>query len=50
VQLIAGVTEADVSRSANDVRRAINRLLEAAGDMQPNPSYAVGPPMRLKEE
>jgi hypothetical protein len=50
VQLISGVTEADAPASEDDVRAAVLRLLEAAGDMRPNPSYAVGPPTPLEEE
>ena len=47
VQLIAGVNEADAPASEDEVRAAVNRLVDAAGDVRPNPSYAVG---RLEEE
>jgi hypothetical protein len=50
VQLISGVAEAEVPRSGPDVRVAANRLLDAAGPIRPNPSYAVGRPVRLEEE
>jgi hypothetical protein len=50
VQLIPGVSEADEPPSEGDVRAAADRLLEGAGDMRPNPSYAVGPPTPLEEE
>ena len=50
VQLISRVTEADLPPAENDVRTAVNRLLEAAGDMRPNPFYAGSPPMDLEEE
>ena len=36
--------------SEQDVRVAANRLLDAAAPIRPNPSYAVGRPVRLEEE
>lgn len=42
VQLIAGVTERDAPPSEAEVREAATRLLDAAGELQPNPSYAGG--------
>jgi hypothetical protein len=39
VQLIAGVTEADPPPLEGEVRNAARRLLDAAGEMRPNPFY-----------
>jgi hypothetical protein len=50
VQLISGVTEADVPPSEHEVRVAAGRLFDAAAPIRPNPSYAVGSPVRLEEE
>jgi hypothetical protein len=50
VQLISGVAEADAPPSEQDVRVAASRLLDAAAPIRPNPSYAVGRPVRLEEE
>jgi hypothetical protein len=50
VQLISGVTEADVPPSEDDVRVAADRLFNAAAPIRPNPSYAVDSPVRLEEE
>jgi hypothetical protein len=50
VQLISGVAEADAPPSEQHVRVAANRLLDAAAPIRPNPSYAVGRPVRLEEE
>jgi hypothetical protein len=50
VQLISGVTEADVPPSEDDVRAAANRLFDAAAPIRPKPSYAVGRPVRFEEE
>ncbi len=49
VQLIAGVAEPDVLPSEAELRAAATRLLDAAGELQPNPSYAGGTGEPLKE-
>ena len=48
VQLIAGVAGPDVLPSEAELRAAATRLLDAAGELQPNPSYAgeTGDPLK----
>lgn len=50
VQLLPGVGEGQVPPLSDDVRRAVARLLAAAGEMRPNPAYARGADERSEEE
>jgi hypothetical protein len=50
VQLIAGITEPDPPPSEAEVRAAATRLLDAAGEWRPNPSYAGEAGQRLEED
>lgn len=50
VQLVSRVTDGEMPPTEDDVRATADLLLDAAGPMQPNPSYAVGAPVRLEEE
>jgi hypothetical protein len=49
VQLIAGVAEPDAPPSEAEVRAAATRLLDAAGEWRPNPSYAGEAGQRFEE-
>lgn len=50
VQLIAGVAEPDAPPSEAEVRAAATRLLDAAGEWRPNPSYAGEAGQRFEED
>lgn len=50
VQLIVGVAEPDAPPSEAEVRAAATRLLDAAGEWRPNPSYAGEAGQRFEED
>jgi hypothetical protein len=50
VQLVDGVAELDAPPSEAEVRAAAIRLLDAAGEWRPNPSYAGEAGQRFEED
>ena len=50
VQLVDGVAELDAPPSEAEVRAAAIRLLDAAGEWRPNPSYAGAAGQRFEED
>jgi hypothetical protein len=50
VQLMADVNEGDATPSENEVRGTARRLLDAAGDLRPNPAYSGGTGNPSEEE
>ena len=50
IQLLGGVTEDEPTPSDEVIRAAAARLLDAAGDLRPNPSYAGSADNQSEEE